>query len=105
MKMGRNYPDDYPDFGRRSYYITQPNQSFTDSIVKNDDDRVQKFSGYRQWDIMQKILFKQNDKISHLVNLQFSNSSDVPRYDRLYSVRIANLRYAAWYYWPQKRNL
>ena len=101
MKMGKNYPDKYPDFGRRSQYITTING--IDSVVTNDDDRVQKFSGYQQWDITQKLLFKQSTRISHLLNLQLSNSNDVPRYDRLQDIRNGTLRYAEWFYGPQKR--
>jgi hemoglobin/transferrin/lactoferrin receptor protein len=105
MKMGDNYPDRFPDFGRRSKYITQPNGSFIDSVVNNDDDRVQKFSGYRQWDIMQKVRYQQSEKINHVLNMQFSNSTDIPRYDRLQDVRNGTLRWADWYYGPQTRNL
>ena len=104
MKMGNNYHEKFPDFGRRSKYITQPNGSFVDSVVKNSDDRIQKFSGYQQWDFMQKIRYKQSEKINHLVNLQFSNSSNVPRYDRLQDERNGTLRFADWFYGPQKRN-
>ena len=103
MKMGGNYPDEYPNFGKRSEYIAFING--TDSIVKNGDDRVQYYSGYKQWDITQKLLFKQSDKLQHLVNFQFSNTNDVPRYDRLQDVRSGTLRYAEWYYGPQKRVL
>ena len=103
LKMGANYPDKYPDFGRRSQYITTING--IDSIVNNTDDRVQRFSGYRQWDITQKLLFRQNEKISHQLNVQYSNSSNVPRYDRLQDVRNGALRYAEWYYGPQEREL
>jgi hemoglobin/transferrin/lactoferrin receptor protein len=102
-KMGRNYPDKYPDFGRRTQYIT--NKNGVDSIVKNDDDRIQRFSGYQQWDITQKFLYKQSSRINHSINLQFSNSSNVPRYDRLQDIRNGSLRFAEWYYGPQKRNL
>jgi hemoglobin/transferrin/lactoferrin receptor protein len=102
-KMGSHYRSKYPDFGRRSQYITTI--SGVDSIVKNSDDRIQRFSGYQQWDITQKILYKQNDRLSHSLNLQYSNSSDVPRYDRLQDVRNGALRYAEWYYGPQKREL
>jgi len=107
MKMGSNYPDKYPDFGRRSRYIETVNG--VDRIVANKDDRVQKFSGYSQWDITQKLLLKQSDKVSHKLNLQYSNSTDVPRYDRLQDVRNfggstgTTLRYAEWYYGPQTR--
>ncbi len=102
-KMGNNYPEKYPDFGRRSVYIGKVNG--LDSILVNPDDRVQKYSGYKQWDITQKLLFKQNAKRSHLVNLQLSNSNNVPRYDRLQDTRNGTLRYAEWYYGPQKRLL
>ena len=101
MKMGKHYPDKYPDFGRRSQYITTING--IDSVIANQDDHIQKFSGYKQWDITQKLRFKQSTNISHLLNLQFSNSTDVPRYDRLQDVRNGTLRYAEWYYGPQKR--
>jgi hemoglobin/transferrin/lactoferrin receptor protein len=103
VRMGSNYPDKYPDFGRRQQYIAFING--VDSIVTNPDDRVQRFSGYKQWDITQKFLLRPGENISHLLNLQFSNSSDVPRYDRLQDIRNGNLRYAEWYYGPQLRVL
>jgi hemoglobin/transferrin/lactoferrin receptor protein len=107
MKMGDKYSNKYPDFGRRSQYIGQVNG--VDSVLTNADDRVQKFSGYKQWDITQKLLFKQNEHISHSLNFQLSNSNNVPRYDRLQDTRNFGgsigtvLRFADWYYGPQKR--
>lgn len=105
MKMGRNYPDKYPDFGRRSQYVNISESPRLDSVTKNSDDRVQKFSGYRQWDIMEKISFRQSAHISHTLNIQLSNSTDIPRYDRLQDIRSGTLRYAEWFYGPQTRNL
>lgn len=102
-KMGDRYPDKYPAFGRRSQYIETVDG--VDYIVANPDDRVQLFSGYKQWDITQKLLYKPSGKVSHLLNLQYSNSSDVPRYDRLQDVRNGQLRWAEWYYGPQERQL
>lgn len=109
MKMGANYPDKYPAFGRRDSFITRINNR--DTVVKNNDPNVQKFSGYKQWDILQKVLYRQSDKITHTLNFQLSNTNDVPRYDRLQDKRnfggtIGNtLRWAEWYYGPQKRIL
>ncbi len=105
LKMGSNYPSRYPHFGRRSQYVSIAHHPFSDTVVKNDDDRVQRFSGYRQWDFMQKILVTQGEHISHLFNMQFSNSSNVPRYDRLQDIKNGTLRFAEWFYGPQKRNL
>lgn len=103
MKMGSKYSSGYPGFGRRDSFMTRING--IDTVLKNSNDRVQKFSGYKQWDILQKFLFRQSNKISHTLNLQFSNTNDVPRYDRLQDKRNGTLRYAEWYYGPQKRNL
>ncbi len=101
LKMGSNFSTKYPNFGKRIYYID--NFNGVDSIVKNPNDRLQLFSGYKQWDIIQKFLWKQSEKISHLLNFQASGSSSIPRYDRLQDVRNGRLRFAEWYYGPQKR--
>ena len=107
MKMGNNYHDDYPGFGRRDSFINI--SGGVDVVTANTDNRVQRYSGYKQWDIMQKFLFKQSEKISHRLNLQYSSSSDVPRYDRLQDKRNfggsigTTLRYAEWFYGPQER--
>jgi hemoglobin/transferrin/lactoferrin receptor protein len=109
MKMGDHYTDKYPSFGRRDSLIVT--DGGVDNVIANTDNRVQKFSGYKQWDISQKLLFKQNEKITHQLNFQLSNSGDVPRYDRLQDKRNfggaigTTLRYAEWYYGPQKRIL
>jgi hemoglobin/transferrin/lactoferrin receptor protein len=106
MRMGSRYPAKYPDFGRRSQYIQIGNNA--DQIVNNEDDRIQRYSGYKQWDILQKFLFKPNEHNQHILNVQHSNSTDVPRYDRLqdrktFPVVGNTLRWAAWYYGPQTR--
>lgn len=107
MKMGKNYPDKYPNFGRRTTYVGKING--LDTVLVNKDDRVQKFSGYKQWDIIQKLLYKQNEHLSHSLNFQLSNTNDVPRYDRLQDIRNfggsigTTLRFAEWFYGPQKR--
>lgn len=107
VTMGKNYSNKYPSFGKRDSFVTSING--IDSVVKNTNPNIQKFSGYKQWDMLQKILFKHNEKINHTLNFQYSNSTDIPRYDRLQDKRnfggtIGNtLRYAEWYYGPQKK--
>lgn len=109
MKMGNKYPKKYPNFGRRTSYID--NIGGVDYIITNDDDRIQRFSGYKQWDVTQKFLFKQSDKVIHRINVQYSNTNDVPRYDRLQDIKNfggsigTTLRFAKWYYGPQTRLL
>jgi hemoglobin/transferrin/lactoferrin receptor protein len=101
--------DGFEGFGRRDSLITRINSR--DTVVKNNDPFLQKFSGYSQWDITQKLLYQPTEKIKHQLNFQYSNTTDVPRYDRLQDKRnfggsIGNaLRWAEWYYGPQKRLL
>lgn len=96
-------PFDKP-FGKCNYYVVQLDS--LDTLIRNSDPNVQRFSGYKQFDVMQKILFRQNSSVSHLVNFQYSNSSDIPRYDRLQQFQPnAEPVYAKWHYGPQKRIL
>ncbi|MBK9457753.1 MAG: TonB-dependent receptor [Bacteroidetes bacterium] len=49
-------------------------------------------------------MYQQNNKISHLLNFQYSTSTDIPRYDRLTDpLNDDSLRSAQWYYGPQER--
>jgi hemoglobin/transferrin/lactoferrin receptor protein len=90
-------------FGLRPEYVVRSSDNTTDVVVKNGDPYVQKFSGYSQIDFIQKMLYKPNAAISHELNLQYSTSGNIPRYDRLTDRRDGNLRYAEWYYGPQTR--
>jgi hemoglobin/transferrin/lactoferrin receptor protein len=88
-------------YGERPYYVKRINGK--DSLVKNSDRYLQVGSGFTQYDILQKFAFKQNGHITHGLNIQFSTSTDVPRYDRLTDASEGGLVYAEYYYGPQKR--
>ncbi|RYZ55800.1 MAG: TonB-dependent receptor [Sphingobacteriales bacterium] len=101
LRQGNNRNPFYGDFGKRNQYVTRVGG--VDSIVNNSDPNIQKGSGYHQVDLMQKFIFQQNNAIRHSLNLQYSTTSDVPRYDRLTDLRSGKLRFAEWYYGPQER--
>ncbi|OFX20157.1 MAG: hypothetical protein A2033_17265 [Bacteroidetes bacterium GWA2_31_9] len=104
LKSGTNQNPFYTTgYGERPYYAERFNGK--DSLVKNSDRYLQKQSGYTQYDILQKFLYQQNEHLSHGLNIQFSNSSDVPRYDRLTDPKGTGLKSAEWYYGPQIRLL
>ncbi|MFZ4544347.1 MAG: TonB-dependent receptor plug domain-containing protein [Saprospiraceae bacterium] len=103
LKMGSRQNGDNDFFGARKFYVQNFNGK--DSLVKNSDSLLQKFSAYQQFDIMQKVLYKQSDKIAHDLNFQFSTTNDVPRYDRLTDPKGNGLSNAEWYYGPAKRIL
>ncbi len=103
LKMGKEKNGHNDFFGLRPLYVETVNG--VDNVVANPDPYVQKYSGYKQYNVMQKVLFQPNETTSHNLNLQFSTTSDIPRYDRLTDIRNGNLRYATWNYGPQKRIL
>lgn len=90
-------------YGERFYFVKRFNDK--DSLVKNTSRYNQIESGYSQYDILQKVLFQQSEKLSHQLNIQYSNSSDIPRYDRLTDPSNTGLRFSEWYYGPQERLL
>ena len=90
-------------YGERPFYVDRING--VDSLVKNDNRFLQVGTAYKQYDFMQKFLYMQNSYLSHSLNLQFSNSSDIPRYDRLTDPSPTGLKSAEWYYGPQTRLL
>lgn len=103
MRQGRQRQDKFPAFGLKPFIVKRIGN--TDSVFANPDPNKQSPSGYDQWDIVQKILFQQKPNVQHVLNLQFSNSSDIPRYDRLTEISGANPVFAEWYYGPQVRNV
>lgn len=76
-----------------------------DVIVASGKSYHQPQSGYMQYDLMQKFLYRPSDRVSHLVNFQFSNTGNIPRYDRLTDMKGDKPKFAEWYYGPQQRLL
>lgn len=101
VRQGANRRAAYPDFGKRFDYVVRENDQ--DVIKTNPNPNVQVGTGYNQYDLFQKFLYKPSEQTQHVVNIQYSGSSDVPRYDRLTQVRNGRLRYGDWYYGPEKR--
>ncbi|MBL7884160.1 MAG: TonB-dependent receptor [Bacteroidia bacterium] len=94
-----------PDFGRCYYYSDRNWNNTADSMVRNVNSNIQKKSGYSQMDIMEKLLYKANENVNIGLNIQYSTSSDINRYDRLSEYAGGTLRFAEWYYGPQNRLL
>lgn len=84
----------------RKEYVTTING--IDSVVKNSDPNIQTPSGYNQINLMQKLLYAPSDQWKIEYGFHYSATSDVPRYDRLTQYRNGALRFAQWYYGPQR---
>ncbi|WP_114778808.1 TonB-dependent receptor [Botryobacter ruber] len=104
LRQGENRPAKYGELGIRNYYAARIGNR--DTMLLNEDSAVQRPTGYTQYDLLQKVLFKASDNLSHGLNLQYSTSSDIPRYDRLTETGSnGKLKHAQWYYGPQERLL
>lgn len=103
LRTGANRSDDFPDFGKRLIYADRINGK--DTIISNPDPNIQIGTGYQQVDFLQKFLYQPSEKLRLIANFQYSNSSDVPRYDALSELDGDGLSFSEWYYGPQKRIL
>lgn len=107
LKVGANPNKDnkYGSFNFRPIYQDYING--VDTVLMNDDSTLQVATAYSQMDIMQKLLFRQNENLRHKLNFQYSTSSDIPRYDRLTDPGEGpgTLKQGDWYYGPQNRLL
>lgn len=96
LTMGSHGPDAYL---RPEYVITENGQ---DVIIENNDSRIQKFTGYNQINLMQKVSYKAAEDLDIDLGLFYTATSDYSRYDRLIRYRGDALRSAEWNYGPQK---
>lgn len=103
MIQGKRRRDAYPSFGRKDFIVAR--QGNADIVLPNPNPERQVASGYQQVDLTQKFLYKPADNITHVLNIQYSNTNDVPRYDRLSEKSGSLPAFAEWYYGPQLRQM
>ncbi len=104
LRQGKWDPNNQLATWGRNFYVDRING--IDSIIKTNNNLEQKFSGYRQIDILQKVSYVPSLHSKHSLNYQFSTTNDIPRYDRLTQTDNSGLpNHAQWYYGPQRRNM
>ncbi len=105
LRAGNNRSADYPEFGKRLIYQSRYESDEIDQALINEDPNIQIGTAYNQLDLLQKMSWIINEESDLDINLQYSTSSDVPRYDNLSELRRGTLRFAEWYYGPHNRFL
>ena len=102
LRMGewRRHGDE--KWGLDSVYVERENN--TDYIRNNEDASLQVGSGYDQTDVLQKLRYQSQRGVWDL-NLQWSISSDIPRYDVSFETSDGDPKWATWNYGPQRRSL
>ncbi len=96
LRMGSYGPDDY----LRPWYVERVDS--VDVVVTNEDQKVQKPTGYSQINLMQKISYKPNENWEIQYGFHYSITTDYSRYDRLIRSKKGLPRSAEWYYGPQE---
>ncbi len=105
IKMGDRRNHGFEDWGKNQLYSRNSRYSFYENPSINDEENLQKNTNYSQVDLFQKFLFKLGDTNLLNLNIQFSESSDIDRYDQLSIIKDNSLKFSEWYYGPQKRVL
>jgi hemoglobin/transferrin/lactoferrin receptor protein len=101
LRMGSHGPDEY----LRPEYILPGEKPEDDQVIKNENPQIQTPTGYSQINLMGKIRYRPTDFLDLTLGLHHSQTSDIPRYDRLVVYRNETLQYARWFYGPQKWSL
>lgn len=99
LKTGQHGPEEYL---RREIPIRINGE---DRLVENEEPRVQKETGYDQVNLFQKVVFaiSRRDKIEW--TSIYTQTSDIPRYERQLRQQNGLPQTAEWYYGPQKWSL
>ncbi|MGB1831634.1 MAG: TonB-dependent receptor, partial [Flavobacteriaceae bacterium] len=105
IRMGTRRAHGYANWGLTPFYSENSRSAYQANPTLNENPNIQKNTAYNQLDLFQKFLVKLNDENQLVFNFQYSNSSDIPRDDKLIEQRSGTLRYAEWFYGPQKRIL
>jgi hemoglobin/transferrin/lactoferrin receptor protein len=106
LRMGKVRNHGYENWGKVYHYMDNDKQK------ENPNPNIQKNTGYSQKDFMQKAILRLSDKLLFTGNFQFSNSSNIPRFDKLNDYKLQqlgdtiyeDLKYKVWNYGPQKRS-
>jgi hemoglobin/transferrin/lactoferrin receptor protein len=98
LVMGTNGPEEY----KRSFYVSSNNG--IDELIQNPNPEKQVSSGYSSINLLQKVGYKWNENVNLTYKFLYSNTTDIPRYDRLLQTTgdSDSLKYAVWNYGPQK---
>lgn len=105
LRMGKRFKKGYEGFGLRNKLVSNNPDNNEDQIILNPDPYLQNPSGYEQLNIVQKFKYETKN-VSHKLNLQYSTTGNVQRYDRLTdTLENGKQRFAEWYYGPEKHSL
>ena len=109
LKIGKKRSHGFQDWGKVFYFSENLSGNYAENPTLNSDSTLLRNTGYNQTDVLQKFFAPISEKTDLKINLQYSTSSGIPRFDRLAELKdetdASTLKFAEWYYGPQKRLL
>jgi hemoglobin/transferrin/lactoferrin receptor protein len=109
LKIGKNRSHNFPDWGKVFYFSENLNGNYKANPTINSNPELLRNTGYNQTDLLQKFFVPLSKNTDLKINIQYSKSSDIPRFDRLAELKddsdTSTLKFAEWYYGPQERLL
>ena len=109
LRAGKNRNHGFEDWGKVFYYSENVNGNYAANPTLNSNPNLLRNTGYNQTDFLQKFFVPLSKDTDLKVNLQYSTSSDIQRFDRLTELTdltdVSSLKFAEWYYGPQQRFL
>ena len=109
LKAGENRKHGFSDFGKVFYFSENVNGNYAENPTLNSDPNLLRNTGFNQTDVLQKFYVPLSKNTDLKINLQYSTSSNILRFDRLTELTDisdnASLKFAEWYYGPQERLL
>jgi hemoglobin/transferrin/lactoferrin receptor protein len=101
LRMGSHGPNEY----LRPEYVLPGEKPEDDQIIENENSLIQTPTGYNQFNLMGKLRYRPTEFLDLTLGIHHSQTSDIPRYDRLIVYKNNSPQYARWYYGPQKWSL
>lgn len=109
LKAGKNRNHGFTNWGKVFYYSENVNGNYNENPTINSDPNLLRNTGYNQTDVLQKFFVPLTKNTDLKINLQYSTSSNIQRFDRLTELKdlsdASSLKFAEWFYGPQNRLL
>ncbi|WP_089380584.1 TonB-dependent receptor plug domain-containing protein [Lutibacter agarilyticus] len=105
LRMGKSRNHGFKEWGKVYEYSNNTDTYYNTNPVQNENPTLQKNTGFKQTDILQKFAIPFSKNTDFTLNLQYSTSSNIPRFDNLTQYSDGSLKFAEWYYGPQQRLL
>ena len=104
--IGGNRRHGYENWGLVDYFSRNRGNNYFKIQLKNPNPNIQRNTSYKQKDFVQKFNIITGENSNLILNFQYSKSSNISRFDKMNEINEnGELKYAQWYYGPQKRLL